>query len=219
MVYNFLLEIAMEILNQIPEWFGIAVLGAVTSVIGFFANNLWKWWNNQHESKRQRRARLERLDRLLDESLNLFLSQRSQAQRLFESIQRTQPSIIAPDLSLDQVFSRAFSNLSRDEAQLHKIIRGVTETALRRVNTEMADWLRNDDWFKQAKHSSNQLNQLATELQQLELHLNEWHAKFLSVFQNDQFLALNYLADEQKQGTGFPVGIESLVKQVLKEIL
>lgn len=184
----------MELLTQIPDWLGTAVFGAVSAVIGFCAKNLWGWWSKQHETKRQRRARLEQLDRLLDESGNLFRSQRSQAQRLFESVQHAQPSVIEPDLSLDQVFSRAFPKLTRDETQLHTIIRGVTETAMRRINTETADWLQNDDWFKQAKHSSDQLNRLAGELQKLELHLNEWHAKFSSVFQKDQTLALNYLS-------------------------
>ena len=209
----------MENLTQIPEWLGTAIFGAVSAVIGFFAKNLWDWWSKQHESKRQRRARLERLDRLLDESGNLFRSQRSQAQRLFESVQHAQPSVIEPGQSLDQVFSRAFPKFTRDEAQLHTIIRGVTETAIRRVNTEMADWLQDDDWFKQAKHSSDQLNRLAGELQILELHLNQWHASFSSMFQKEQTLALNYLADERKLATGFPTGIESLVKQALKEAL
>lgn len=169
-----------------------------------------------HESKKARLARLEKLDRLLDESRNLFRSQRAQAQRLLEGIRRSQPSVAISGLSLDRVFSEAFSQFSQEEAQLHAIIRGITATSLRRVNQEISDWLRQDDWFKQEKHKSESLNQLARELQQLELHLNEWHAKFVSVFEQDRTVALSYLADEQKQGTGFPTGIEDLVKQVLK---
>ena len=208
----------MELLDQIPEWLGTAIFGVVTATIGFFAKELWQWWSKRHESKRQRRARLERLTRLLDESQNLFRSQRAQAQRLFESLQRSQPSLIKPGLSLDQVFSQGFAGFSPEEAQLHAIIRGVTETAMRRVNADMIDWLRSDDWFKQSKSGSDQLARLADELQRLELHLNEWQAKFSSVFQKDHTLALNYLADEQEQGTGFPTGIESLVRGILKKL-
>jgi len=138
----------------------------VAAVLGFFGKNLWDWWCKQHESKRQRRLRLEKLERLLNESGNLFRSQRSQAQRLLDSIRRSQPEVIstvASDFpqSLDQVFSGAFSKFTQEEAQLHAIIRGVTQTALRRVNLDMAEWLKDDDWFKQVKHNSEPLKNLA----------------------------------------------------------
>ena len=209
--------IDMEFLKDIPGWLGTAIFGVVTGVVGFFAKNVWDWWRRRYESQQARQARLEKLQRLLDESGNLFRSQRAQAQRLFESIQRSHPEVINPGLSLDQVFSRAFAKLSSQELQLHSIIRGVTKTSLRRVNVEMADWLRADDWFKQPKHRSQDLDDLARRLQQLELHLNEWHAKLSSVFDGDPTVALNYLADEQEHGTGFPTGIEDAVKGVLRE--
>src|SRR5207244_4455053 len=107
------------------------------------------WWKKRHESKQQRRARLEQLARLLDESGNVYRSQRSQAQRLLDRIRVSQPSVIKTGDSFDQQFSRAFPALSAEEAQLHAIIRGVTQTAVKRANSEMATWLRNDDWFKQ----------------------------------------------------------------------
>jgi hypothetical protein len=140
----------MEEIAKIPEWLGTAIVGAVSAIVGFFGKNLWEWWRKRHESNRQRHARLERLDRLLDESGNLFRSQGAQAQRLVESLARSQPAIIdPPGLSLDQIFSRGFAKLSSDEAQLHAIIRGVTATAMKRVNTNMSNWLQDDDWFKQ----------------------------------------------------------------------
>lgn len=206
----------MEEIAKIPEWLGTAIVGAVFAVIGFFAKNLWEWLCKRHESSRQRHARLEHLDRLLDESGNLFRSQRAQAQRLLESLERSQPAIIDPDLSLDQIFSRGFARLSSDEAQLHAIIRGVTATAMKRVNADMSNWLRDDDYFKQSKSRDDQHNRLAHKLQDLELHLNEWHANLSALFETDQTLALNYLADEQEKGTGFPVSIESAVKQALR---
>jgi hypothetical protein len=208
----------MGSLGDIPGWLGTAIFGVVTGVVGFFGKNIWDWWRKRYESQQARQARLEKLQRLLDESGNLFRSQRAQAQRLFESIQRSQPEVINSGLSLDQVFSRAFAKLSSDELQLHTIIRGVTNTSLRRVNVEMADWLRADDWFKQPQPGSEHLSDLARRLQQLELHLNEWHAKLSSVFERDPTLALNYLADEQKHGTGFPTGIEDAVRRVLREL-
>jgi hypothetical protein len=205
----------MQSLSQIPEWLGTAIAGAVSAIVGFFSRNLWDWYKKHYESRGARRERLEHLDRLLDESRNLFRSQRAQAQRLLESISQSDPSVQESDLSLDQIFSRAFAQFLPEEKQLHSIVRGVTATSLRRVNQEMSDWLSKDDWFKQPKHKTELHNRLARELQQLELHLNEWHAKFLYVFEEDRTIALNYLADEQRQGTGFPQNIESLVKQVL----
>ena len=206
---------SLQSLSSLPEWLGTAIASAVAAVVGFFANNLWNWWSKRNESRQARRVRLEHLDRLLDESRNLSRSQRAQAQRLFESICQSHPSAVMSGLSLDQIFSRAFDQFSPEEEQLHAIIRGVTKTSIRRLNQEMSDWLSKDDWFKQPKHKSELFNRLAKELQQLELHLNEWHAKFLSVFEKEITTALSYLADEQKQGTGFPKEIENLVKHVL----
>ena len=208
----------MEFLSQIPEWFGKALISAVSAVIGFFGKELWNWGKARHQSKQLRRARLEQLARLLNESVNLYSSQRAQAQRLFESIERSSPNAVAPGLSLDQVFSRAFPALSEEQAQLHAIIRGITATSLKRVNTEMADWLRSDDWFRQPAHASKDLKRLAQALQQLELHLNEWQAKFSSVFEKQSAISLNYLAAEEAHGTGFPGGIEGIVKRVLQEM-
>jgi hypothetical protein len=208
----------MEFFSQIPEWLGKALVGAVSAVIGFFGKELWDWWKAGHQSKQLRRARLEQLDRLLVESGHLYSSQRAQAQRLYESIERSYPGAVVPGLSLDQVFARTFSVLSPEQAQLHAIIRGVTATSLKRVNTDMAEWLRTDDWFKRSAQASEATRKLGQELQQLELHLNEWQAKFSSVFEKQSAIALNYLAAEDAHGTGFPVGIEGIVKQVLDEM-
>lgn len=207
----------METLTAMPEWLRTAIITAVSAALGFFGKELWSWWNKQREKKQGQRARLEQLDRLLDESGSLFRSQRAQAQRLLESIERSQPSCIQPNLSLDQIFSRAFANLTPEERRLHAVIRGVTATSMKRVNSEMADWLRREDFFTAATDSPAQLKHLAEELRQLRLHLDEWHSKFSSVFELDTTVALNYLADEQKHGTGFPIGIESVAKQVLRE--
>jgi len=200
-----------------PEWLQKAIIGAVSAVLGFFGKELWSWWKKQRAEKQGRRTRLKELDRLLDESGSLFRSQRAQAQRLFENIKSAQLSCIEPKLSLDQIFSRAFANLSPEELRLHAVIRGVTATSMKRINSEMADWLRRDDFFTTTADSSAQLQHLAEKLRQLRLHLDEWHSKFSSVFEHDGTVALNYLADEQEHGTGFPVGIEDLVKQVLRE--
>jgi hypothetical protein len=207
----------MEFFSKMPHWLGTAIVGGVSAAIGFLAKELWRYWKKHRESEQARRLRLEQLDGLLDESGSLFRSQRAQARRLFESIERYHISAVKPGLSLDQVFSLAFSQFSPEEAQLHAIIRGVTATSLRRINVEMAHWLKGDNWFKRAHHSP-QLDRLSKELRQLELHLNEWHAKFSSVFEDDKTLALNYLADEQKHGTGFPIGIEKVVQEALKDI-
>jgi hypothetical protein len=207
----------MDSPSAMPEWLRTAIIGAVSAALGFFGKELWSWWNKQRQKKQGRRARLERLDRLLDESGSLFRSQRAQAQRLVESIAHSQPSCIKPNLSLDQIFSLAYANLSPEELRLHDVIRGVTATSMKRVNSEIVDWLRRDDFFTATTDSPVELKHLAKELRKLRLHLGEWHAKFSSVFELDRTIALNYLADEQEHGTRFPVGIEDVVKQILRE--
>jgi len=82
----------------------------------------------------------------------------------------------------------------------------------------MLDWLRHDNWFKRSSGKSKALDDLGNTLRQLEQHLNEWEAKYASVFENDPKVTMNYLADEQEHGTGFPIGIELVVKQALAEL-
>ena len=207
----------METISAMPEWLRTIIIGAVSAALGFFGKELWSWLKEQREKKQGRRARLEELSRLLDESGSLFRSQRTQAERLLESIKSSQPECINPDFSLDQIFSQAFPNLTPEQLGLHTIIRGVTATSMKRINSETANWLKRDDFFTNTTNSPAQLKRLAEELQKLRLHLGEWHSKFSSVFENDKTVALNYLADEQEHGTGFPVGIESVVQQVLQE--
>ena len=207
----------MDSSTGMPEWLRTAIIGAVSAALGFFGKELWSWWIKQRQKKQSRRARLERLDRLLDEAGSLYRSQKAQGNRLVESIAHSKPYCIKPNLSLDQIFSLVYANLSPEELRLHDVIRGVTATSIKRVNSEIVNWLRRDDFFTATTDSPVKLKHLAEELRKLRLHLDEWHAKFSSVFELDRTIALNYLADEQEHGTGFPVGIEDVVKQALRE--
>ena len=121
-------------------------------------------------------------------------------------------------MSLDQAFSAAYDKFSEREHQYHRIIRGVTETAVHSVNFQMSEWLDSDDWFKRQGQKSEDLKELGEYLRRLELHLNEWLSKYESVFIKDHRLALSYLAAEEEHGTGFPTGIESQVEKVLKAL-
>lgn len=208
----------MEFLLTIPDWLGQAILAAVSATLGFFGREIYKSVKASREAKSRRRLYLQQLDSLLQESRALFQSQRAQAQRLYEAILKAHPGAVAPGMSLDQAFSTAYDTLSDSERQHHAIIRGVTETAVHSANLKMSEWLETDDWFKRQGHKSKELMELSEQLRRLELHLNEWLAKYESVFTKDHRLALSYLAAEEGHGTGFPTGIERKVEAVLKAL-
>ena len=208
----------MDFLSSIPEWLGTAVIGAIIAALGFLGRDLYSWLKTIMAAGALRKQRLSQIDNILQESQALYRSQRFQAQRLYESILKAQPTAVVEGQSLDQIFARAYDALSEPQRQRHTIIRGVTETTIHRLNTQMSDWLKADTWFKERSHKNKELRELSEYLKQLQLHLNEWSAKYKSVFKGDKRLALNYLADEQKQGTGFPIGIEEKVAAALKAL-
>ncbi len=205
----------MQILSGIPDWLGKAVLAAFFGALGYLGRELHSALKAKRAIRSSRRQRLEQLDALLQEQKALFLSQRGQAERLYESVLETQPAAAQPGLSLDQTFSAAYDSLSESQQQLHTIIRGVTATAVHRINAQLLEWLESDTWYKKQEHEIKQLDELSQYLRRLELHLNQWQSKYDSVFESDPKLALSYLADEQQHGTGFPTGIEERVKAAL----
>src|SRR5262249_4556209 len=134
--------------ESVPEWLGAGVLGAVIAALGYVFKlfiDVFKQWRSEAAA---RRAQLLELRARLQASRALFATQRSQCALLAGRI-RERLGAEAPSAGgFDRLFAAVYANMNPDERDLHSIIRGMTEHAMRQVNLSMKAWLAADRTFK-----------------------------------------------------------------------
>ena len=202
-------------LNEVPVWFGSAVIGAIFATLGYLSKSAIDWWKKRNEGKVTQHKRLQELESLLHESKSLFLTQNELVRRLFKMLQENHKGELPEQPGFERVFAHLQDKFTHEETELHSIIRGITTNSLRRVNQSMSKWLNEDLTFKTGKAPLKKPQELTEYLVKLEHHLNLWHDKYKVWIPDNPQHALVYLADEEKHGEGFPTGIENIVGDAL----
>lgn len=202
----------MENISSIPSWFSEALVAVIFGLLGFFGRLLIDHYARKKAQLETKRESLGRLSCLLTESKTLFEAQNSTARRLLKSISDRFSEPLKSGYEAN--FYHFYDKLSDEEKDLHKIIRGVTLNSLRRVNSDMKQWLESDVIFKNNSLDISNAVEFAEKLKILETHLNLWLSKF-DVWMDDEKHALVYMNDEQGHGTEFPTGIESIVDSAI----
>jgi hypothetical protein len=211
----------MPALQNIPEWFGAAVLGAVIALLSFVAKALYELWLRIRAEKASRLASILQLASLLRASWVVYRVQNGHARRLLASLANRHPEVTNnAELGFEQIFSTLHDQFTSHEAELHSLIRSMTETSLKPINMAMLDWLKKDTVFRTAfLPATNQKNRLLAEkLYELESHLLLWEAKYNAWIPENPRHALVYLADEEAHGIGFPKGIDKLIQEVILDL-
>ena len=111
-----------------------------------------------------------------------------------------------------------FNEMDDEERELQSLIRSTTLNSMRRLNEAIRQRLRIHSEFRTPSKKTGPWTNLSEDLQQLELHLNQWFDKYEAVIPDNERRSLVYLADEKKHGIGFPSRIESSVTSVLNEL-
>jgi|SRR5580700_304835 hypothetical protein len=182
-----------------------AFLAAVGYVSKLVAEGVIKW----NTARRERLAKLVVFQSLLLSSKAAFGIQNELVVRLCEEIRIVHPEIRG---SYDQILAAAYPLLDDRQKLEHGLIRYYTTNCTLVLNSEMLSWLSNDTYFKAAGRKGRS-NRLSSALQQLEVHLFLWRAKYEFWIPNKPERAIVYMADEQAHGVGFPTGIEALVAE------
>jgi len=207
-------------LENLPEWIGTALLGAVIAAIGFVGKLLYELWSDLRQAQAKRLAMIIDLSALFTASHVLFLVQNGWARRLMQLLRRNHPGDIDDGEGFEAAFAKLYDKFSPEEAALHGRIRDWTVHGLRPVNEAMLAWLENDTLFRttyiQAKDQKKR--QLAEKLIELHAHLLLWRYKYDAWIPSDPKHALVYLADEAAHGVGFPVGLDALLRDVMTEL-
>lgn len=191
--------------------------GALIGAIGYVVRTWQGWLVAKQERHADLVASLHALAALLRTSKSLFQAQADRRDRLLDMLKRDHAGEVPLGLGYEATFTRMHGHFTEAEAELHGIVRTMTENGLRPVNKSVTDWLERDTIFKTAIAPLNDPQKLAHWLNQLELHLTLWHAKY-EYWMPDTRHALVYLADEEDHGVPFPYGIEGVVEEVLIEL-
>ena len=167
---------------------------------------------NLRRSHNERGASLLELDALLRASHAVFKTQRERAGELEGALKARLET--PGNVGLDRLFSSVYDQMLPEELDLHAVLRGMTEHAVRRLNTALSDWLRADRTFKLGYRRAKEWRNLGVKLSALEAHLLLWHAKYEVWIPPYPKHALVYLADEERHGPGFPGGLDELVAKL-----
>jgi len=197
------------------EWIIRLVIAAIFSIIGFLSKQIYVDWKAKKNQQKSSLEQLQILSNLLNESKSIYVSQNFMSQRLMQMLRENHPHILGQRLGYDETFYQLHEQYLPAEAELQSIIRSTTMNSMCRLNKQMSSWLNDDKVFKSKIQSTEERSSLAKELQDLELHLNQWHDKYEAVIPKDKRRSLVYLADEKKQGTEFPKRIEQKIEEII----
>jgi hypothetical protein len=207
----------MNSLNQLPEWLGTALLGAIIAALGYVAKLFLEYLGDLRSMKHTRRARLVELYSILLAGKAAYNVQCENRDRLLDTIIQRNPDVKAKGIGFEKVFASVYPTMTEDEKSLHSIIRAITESTLYPLNESALNWLREDTYFKAITHKKIEKSQLVAYLIKLEAHLLLWFAKYKVWIPDHPEHSLVYLVDEEKHGVGFPVGIEKIVENYLRQ--
>jgi hypothetical protein len=197
-------------------------LSAMLAAIGFVARQVWLFVDERRKEKARRIARLNELAVLLRSALTVHRTQRQRAGRLAARLRRKHPDQ-PTGRGLERLFEDLHGKMDADERRVHGIIRSMTE-AMRELNEGMGAWLAKDTTFKTNQAGLKIGSDLARRLQQLDVHLRLWRAKYTYWITNEPRHALVYLNDEEKHGLPFPKrdsmgqGLDELVDLAQREL-
>ena len=218
-----------NLINSLPEWLWIIIVGAIFSTLGFLGKSLYDAVDKKRAEKKavsekeklrvqEAVSQLEQLQDLLDESRAIFVSQNYQRNRLASLLGQRCGDDMPLHLGYDEAFYQMYDRMEREERELFEIIRGLTMHSMYRVNERLGRWTKNKTARQLADKSTPTIEQLDNQLVQLKTHLSHWFAKYNSVFAKDERRSLVYLGDEKDQGIEFPAGLSGALKRTLEEL-
>jgi hypothetical protein len=203
-------------LDQVPEWLGAAVVGAVLAALGYLAKAAIDAVTALREAQRARRARLIALRSLLRAARVTFQVQQAKAVELIDRIAARTGNGALRGTPYERALSESYPVMTAEERELHGIVRGYSLVTQHELNDAMLKWLDGESYFTGQTFADARFERLARLLADLHAHLLLWRAKFQVWIPDRPEHALVYMADEGAHGLGFPTEIDAAVEEVLQ---
>ncbi len=195
------------------------LLAATTAAAGYVGKLLLEELRLRRAARARKIARLQQLNSLLHAARVAVVIQIHLAQRLLSMLAENHPGEVPVRVGYERAFAVLYERFTEEERDLHQVIRGYTEHALRPVNQSLTTWLREDTDYKvqvrPVRRGDNFANEFASLLGELDAHLFLWHAKFAAWIVDHPEHALLFLADEKQHGLGFPSKIDGAARRAL----
>jgi len=155
---------------------------------------------------------------LLAESWALFLSHNAQRGRLFEMVITNRRGRVPDFEGYDDLFYKLHDEMSAEETELFRIVRGNTRRGTHRMNGRILEWVEAHPVAALLPERTAAVAELEAQVLALKVHLEEWFAKYEDTFLPDEKRTLVYLADEKKHGKGWPKELDGAVAGAIAEL-
>ena len=192
------------------------LFGGLVAALGYVGKLVVESVRQWRAERARSGARLLQLQALLSASRTAFLAQNDLAVRLAGQLEARFPGEGPARPGFEQLFAYFHERFTADEADLHRVIRGYTEHALRPLNEAQLHWLRDDAEYRVTQGKTGKRAELSLLLNRLDAHVMLWLAKYEAWLPDQPNHALVYLDDEDKHGSGFPRGVDEAVDAVLE---
>lgn len=200
---------------EIPEWLGAAIIGAVFATVSFFARDFIDRRKTKHTVMANNITNLKTLHRLLTIQKRVYDLQCIQRDNLKRNLKLQFPDEIKKFVGFEEKFEGLFDKMSSSDRETHLIIRSQTKGALFPLNKKIKRLAQKID-LNLLKLNQKEKDDLKILLEELDLHLNLWLAKYEEWIPDNPKHSLVYLGDEKEHGVPFPKGIENAIANILK---
>jgi hypothetical protein len=198
-----------------PDWLNATAVGAVVAALGYIGKLIVEGVSASRRERRRQYARLVELRTLLTAAHAAVHVQFELRDRLLEKLPPG-PGIPGGNSSAETKFSDGFAKFESAQRDLHTVIRGYTQHALRPLNQAMTTWLEEDVYYKTGGSGTDDEACLAKLLRDLHPHLVLWLAKCAVWIPDRPEHALVFLDDEERHGVKFPPGMDAAVDKVIE---
>lgn len=203
---------------DIPDWLRDALIATIAAMGGFFGKEAWDVFKRRRRAHADSLSALHHFKHLLEDSKSVFRSQNYLARRLMSRLKQRLGDEIEPGLGFDETFHRWYDRMDEEERELQALIRSTTLNSMHSLNLSLREWARQHREMRSRSSASIQHSNLAEDLRELELHLNQWFDKYDAFIPDDEKRSLVYLADEKRQGNRFPQRLETSLQELIEEI-
>ncbi len=198
----------------------IAILvGFISATLGYCLRLLIDALKGKREQQKKLVKNLQSLYVKLMDAKEMFDLQKDKRDKLKKMLAENHQEEVKRGIAKDYVgyndlFKKLYPIFTEREKELHLLIRGVSES-MRKINEEIRDWLGKDYLLRIQESKMDGMKELEEMLGTLRKHLNGWFAIYKGMFLNDNRYSLIYTADEWEHATGFPIGIERKLENII----
>ncbi len=206
----------MALFTEIPDWLGAAIIGAIFAAVGYLARELIERRKVNQAIVAENISNLKSLLRLLGIQKRVYDLQCEQRNELVSHLEEQFPEEVVKYAGFEEKFEYLYDKMNLRDREIHLVIRSYTKGSLLPLNKKIQEIAQNIN-VNLLKVNPEEKEKLKVLLEDLDLHLTLWLAKYEDWIPDNPKHSLVYLVDEKEHGVGFPKGIEDVISKTLEK--